>query len=591
MNPLVPATLISLAVALLASAVAYRYWSSHRLHQRCVRLCHRIAHELSQRQEPHLVAERVFDTVIEHTGAAIGVLSFRSGTDNTLEVVRVHGLPDHLLKPGTRLPAGSSGWETGSVRVSGQLEIISRGLRKALRETAGVPLDRRQSMICIPLAGPGETRGLLQLVSGPGHTFRQEHLHELEGVGYYLNAAINNARVIEALRHQRDASRALYDIGLTISRFLDLDEILQQAVSKVRTLLDAQVTWYLDCTRYETPRAVIRQLDGKQLPAFPVGSEVRLTGQVGGFFEPAAKPREIRHVLFQDSGQEHTGTDLFCDTEFDSALRALGMTCGMAVPVGNGSGLKGVLCCFSDRPHQYLEDDVELLHRVAAQLLIALNTADLHNKLKMLAIIGERQRLSDELHDNMAQVINGVSLELHYLEKMAARKLSDNTLTVVTDRLSHIRDQLVDTKATIRHAIFELRLAEDRDLWGNLLEFAQRFEHWHDLQVDTELPEEPVQLPIGDQREVLHITQEALWNIRKHSGANKARISGDYDTTSGNVQVVISDTGNGLTPDAQDSGQGIATMQDRARRLGGHLQIASNSDHGVDVVLQFANGN
>ena len=71
---MVNATLLESALAIIVlalGAVSYRFWRSHRLHLRCVKLCHRIADELCQKQEPELVTDRIFRAIIEHTNASI----------------------------------------------------------------------------------------------------------------------------------------------------------------------------------------------------------------------------------------------------------------------------------------------------------------------------------------------------------------------------------------------------------------------------------------------------------------------------------------------------------------------------------------
>jgi len=102
-------TLLESALAVLVIAlgiISYRFWRSHRLHLRCVRLCHRIADELCQKQEPELVTDRIFKAIIEHTNATIGILSLRSGENDGNQVIRVHGLPGIVLSSGTSLGSG-----------------------------------------------------------------------------------------------------------------------------------------------------------------------------------------------------------------------------------------------------------------------------------------------------------------------------------------------------------------------------------------------------------------------------------------------------------------------------------------------------
>ncbi len=403
MDPLLPLTLLSSAGFTAASAVAYRHWIAHRLHARCGELCHRIAHELTRHQEPHLVMERLFRAVLEHTNASIGILSYRLGPEEPLTVVQVSGLPDTVLKPGTRLAVDACGWDCGGLGISGGPEIVDAGLRETLGRQAGVTLDRRQNMLCIPVATRESVRGLLQLVSAPRRAFTHRHFNELGGVGMYLDAAINNARTI------------------------------------------------------------------------------------------------------------HTGE-----------------------------------------------------HELAA--------------------VAERQRLSNELHDNMAQVINGLSLELHAMVKLAQRSRDGAALL---QRLRTTDSHLDDAKAAIRHAIFELRLPEDKDLWSNLLDFCQRFESWHDLNVHPELPATPLLLPLKGRREVLRVVQEALWNVCKHASTDTARVIGEYTAQTSTVRVTVTSKGRSPRNAEIHHPQGIATMRDRAVRLDGRLLAQALEDGGFSVALEF----
>jgi signal transduction histidine kinase len=83
---------------------------------------------------------------------------------------------------------------------------------------------------------------------------------------------------------------------------------------------------------------------------------------------------------------------------------------------------------------------------------------------------------------------------------------------------------------------------------------------------------------------VLSIIQEALANIIRHSRARQAEISIKYREE--RMQVSIQDYGIGLSKKT-DTGFGLRNMRDRARLLGGTLEIESDIGKGTRVILEI----
>ncbi len=595
MSSSIPWLAFATAGLILTSGGLYRrFRAAERHHKLCVQLCHRIADELSRRQDEELVVDRVFDVVIEHTRAAIGILLWRGEHEHApLMVLRVRGLSPDLLPPGTELPAGARGFGFGMLDVSGGGEIIRAGLREAVHAFTGIRLTPRQNMMCIPVTAPPATHGLIQLVSSDGCPYSEQTLADVCGLGVYLDAAIQNAQKIETIYRQRDAAEALYKIGLTISRSLGIDEILTHAVEETRRLMRATFTVYVDCPSEAGLVGTVRSAAGDYPPQFAHGAAVRLDGRMRELLDRSTTPLERQHVLVRDLrrglGEGLGATTLdpddapFCAVDVHASLMQSGIRSAVVTPVGESEDARGLLCSFSDRADFFDAFHVQLQRRIANQLLIALNSADHHQNAKRLALSEERRRMSDDLHDNMAQVINGLSLELHSLIKRAGREHASGLLL---ERMHAIRARLEESKATIREAIFELQIPEENGLWTNLRDFAARFEQWHGFPVTVHLPEQHLALPPSQQREVLRIVQEALWNARRHSGAKKANLRGSRGDD-GTLHIEIEDHGHGYAEGELETGQGIATMHSRARRLGGALVIEAAVPRGVRVFLEF----
>lgn len=560
----------------------YRFWESHRLHSRCVKLCHRIADELIQEQQPELVTERIFQIVIEHTHSSVAILSLLSEQDSSLHVVRTHGLLKGHAEPGVRVEQ-VPGWNLLDNSIPDAPVIVKDRLAEALWITAQIRLGARQNMLCIPVFGPGDTRGLLQLVSSPGESFGKHHLSDLGGVGFYVGAAIHNAELIEALRQQRDSAEVLYDIGLNISRFLNLENIIDYAVDQGNRIMASDLTWYLEYLKDDERPLLIRKLSGETHGVFQVGDKMLLSGKAYELLSSLRTKQENSYIVLQDIGTMDA-SELFCDTSVYQKFLSLGIHSALIVPVGNKEGVKGFLCSFSQDICAYKQFEVRLMQRLANKVLIAVNTVQLNEDRRELARVEEREHLSDELHDNMAQVINGLSLELHTLSKIGARLGVGNE---ILSRLERLGTLVLDAKASIRQAIFELRLPAETHLWKNMTEFTRSFERWHELEVTTKFPTNDVQQPLQRQREILRILQEALWNIRKYSGVNQALVTGKYDEAANNIRIGIMDSGIGARPEILEQGQGIETMKNRAIRLGGNLTMEHLPGGGLQVNLEF----
>ena len=578
-------TLLEVTLAFLVLAFAfttYRFWRSHLLHIRCVRLCHRIADELCRKQEPELVTERIFKAIIDHTNAAIAVLSLRSGENGDYRVIQVHGVRDDVLSPDGP-PGRETGWLYPEKIAPGRTRIVYSGLKDRLWFSAGIRIGMNQNMICIPVSGPGDISGVLQIVSSPGRMFTRQHLSDLGGAGLYLGAAIYNATLISTISRQRDAAEILYEIGLNISQFLDLDKVIEYAVAQGHRVLRSDLTWYLDCPDGVDKRLKIRKMAGALAGDFDIGSRIPISGQVAALLHPAQETTSSSSLVFKDI-QSLDPKDLFCDQGVYQQFKALGIHSALIVPVRDMQGARGLLCSFSRDIHTYRDFDTNLMKRLSNHLLIALNTADLHARQQRIAVNEERKRLSDELHDNMSQVINGLSLELHSLVRRGRRfGVSDELL----HRLDHLGVVIQDAKATIREAIFELRLPEENQLWKSLQEFSIAFERWHELQVSTRFPKRALSLPLELQREVLRIVQEMLWNALRHSGTNRAWLTGAYDGETRLARIQVSDQGNGADAYHIERGQGFATMRSRAARLNGRLEVQSTPGQGLNITLEF----
>ena len=219
-------------------------------------------------------------------------------------------------------------------------------------------------------------------------------------------------------------------------------------------------------------------------------------------------------------------------------------------------------------------DDQRLVETFALHAAIAIENARLHEQVRRLAIVDERERISLDLHDSVIQRLYGVGLSLEDVPELIGDDPDE-----VERRVERAIESLHATIGDIRTFIFGLR--PDRlggtSLAEGLTAIVEDF-RLHSL-IDVELDV----TGSDDERDLVSahligIVNEALSNIARHSGATRAIVR-VWTIEGGEVRVVVSDNGHGFDPQAATrlGHQGLENMRTRAAEIGATLDIASDS--------------
>ena len=187
----------------------------------------------------------------------------------------------------------------------------------------------------------------------------------------------------------------------------------------------------------------------------------------------------------------------------------------------------------------------------------------------------ERRRIARELHDSTAQYLAGAKLMLGRLDAKDAAstvRLRDEVADLLTTALDEIR-----SFAYLLHppALEHLGLA------AAIRQFATGFSRRGDVAVTIEIPDDFPRLAHATEIALYRVVQEALANVHRHSGSQRAvvglRIAGEM------VLLTVRDFGSGLPPrrDAV-AGVGLEGMRLRLEFLKGHLTLR-NAEPGLAV--------
>ena len=188
----------------------------------------------------------------------------------------------------------------------------------------------------------------------------------------------------------------------------------------------------------------------------------------------------------------------------------------------------------------------------------------------------ERRRIARELHDSTAQLLYGLTIKLKLLSESLVSSPSQETQAL--SESMQMADQCVRDIRTISYLLHPPSL-DELGLAPALRSLAKGFTERSGIKVDLSLPEDLGRLPRDVETALFRIVQEGLSNVHRHSGSKTARIK--VFNAGGEIVLVISDDGKGFPPEilvtSAGLGVGIAGMRERARQLGGRLEIHSSS--------------
>jgi signal transduction histidine kinase len=227
-------------------------------------------------------------------------------------------------------------------------------------------------------------------------------------------------------------------------------------------------------------------------------------------------------------------------------------------------------------------EDEELIRLLAAHAAIAITNARLYEQSRELSVVAERNRLALDLHDAVSQKLFALVLAAE-----AAGTLLERDAAAAGVQVRKLRGLAQEALEELRSLVFELRPPDlEKDgLCGALrkhVEVLRRLQQREiELELDDDLPPEPTR-----DREVLRIAQEALQNALRHADAEHVTVR--LSDGAGRLVLEVRDDGAGFDPAApglRSRRLGLTSMEERARAIGGELEIDSAPGEGATVRL------
>lgn len=377
------------------------------------------------------------------------------------------------------------------------------------------------------------------------------------------------AQLYEQAEARRRELEALYRADEYLHRHLRLDQVLQALVDVVVEILGADKA-SVQVWDPQVERLLVRAARGYSQEMIAVMSGYRPGDGIAGHVFLTGRPMAIEDARFAPPPADHiAGVE---------DIRSV-----LSVPLTIGGQIFGVFAMDYCQPRTFSADDRRLFLALAQRAARAIKNARLYEQAAQVAVLQERQRLARELHDSVTQSLYSVVL----LAEAGRRFAEGGDLQHASQVLSHLGQTGQQALREMRLMVYEMRplALQGAGLVGALQHRLDAVEkragiHSH-LHVKGRLA-----LPGPLEEDLYRIAQEALNNSLKHAEASQVVV-----TIAANEPVVeleVSDDGKGfdLPPNGEHGGMGIATMRERAARLGAQLIIDSRIGQGTCVRIR-----
>jgi signal transduction histidine kinase len=204
--------------------------------------------------------------------------------------------------------------------------------------------------------------------------------------------------------------------------------------------------------------------------------------------------------------------------------------------------------------------------------------AELARANRRAGVLAERQRLSGEIHDTVAQGFTSIIMLLQAadadVERQPAAARGHLALALET-----ARDNLAEARALV--AALAPAGLEPGALDAALRRLAATADGHPGAAARFEVRGTAVPLPRPAEVMLLRVAQEALANARKHARAGQVIVGLRYGE--GQVSLDVTDDGSGFDPGQAAGGYGLPGMRARAEEAGGRLQVRSSPGCGTTV--------
>ncbi|MCB0164211.1 MAG: GAF domain-containing protein [Anaerolineae bacterium] len=422
----------------------------------------------------------------------------------------------------------------------------------------------QRAWLGVPVKLQGQVIGWLGLAKREPGYFTADHVRQVQPFLAQLAIAVESGRHyrieherrVEA-EQRRQIAESLGGILAVLNSNKNLDDILSFITARTNQLLGTDANAIYHQEEHNGPFVLVAAQGY----------------QANGMSEQ--KLRLVQDMLANTVGSHQPVT---INNMAERGLASVRYQALLAVPLLIKGEVYGGIILFYRHPRLFSREEIELAMVFSDQVALAIENSRLRLEVKQAAVIAERNRLAQDLHDAVSQTLFSVSAIAEALPRVWARhpEAGEEGLKQLhllsRTALAEMRTLLLELRPT---TLAETRLAELLRQLGDGM--AGRIQAPVGLNVTGERA-----LPLEVKVVLYRIAQEALNNIAKHAHADQVTVNLAYQPDQ--VMLQISDNGCGFNPNATLPHQlGVNIMAERATGVGASFRVDSRPGQGTCV--------
>jgi signal transduction histidine kinase len=384
----------------------------------------------------------------------------------------------------------------------------------------------------------------------------------------------------QRITHLARANEALRGFLDTLADVPELDDFLGQVMASINRYLGAALST-LRLLNTERNRLTVELVlkEGRVLTPIEAGfpeawRSVSPEEQHLTFYRN--KPSTVTHLLDPTSPTPPGLREYLVD---------LGIRTGLIMPLTSGGQMHGLLAFYFYDECEFDPDTLEIARALAVQAGIAIHLTRLARTARQSAVLEERNRLAGEIHDSLAQIFTGISMQL--FASMEGLETEENDSRGYIERANELAQFGL---AEARRSALSLRsdIIEDSGLVYALQMLVERSNIPGRLRCNFSTKgfrEETLSLTA--EQNLLRIAQEAISNALRHAKPTviSVLLKGDQSF----VTLEIRDNGTGIDRVRLENqeGLGITSMRDRAKQHDAQLDLRTAPGRGTTVTVRL----
>lgn len=483
------------------------------------------------------VLQDSLDKIVDAMKVDMAVVFLLDEEAQELELAAHRGVSEAFLGEVARLCVGEG--LNGRVAATGEPLVVPNVPEDPRLSKAVVAQEGIKCQAIVPVKARGRVFGTVCVGMRSFHDFTQMEMQLLSASGNAIGVALENARLYQRVRASEQRYRDLFENANDAIFAHDMEGRIFAA--------------NLACSRLSGySKAELLGMNVRQL--FPVG-ELAMKEALP---EPSSAQGENGQNRLEPKLLRKDGSEV---------------TIELASTVVGGEGQpQGV---------QYIAHDITEQRQAQESLRYYVRQVTRAQE-------DERLRLSRDLHDETTQSILLISQRLDNLVSGPRWRLDEETKAYVGE----VRELTLETLSDLRRLSEALRprILDDLGLVPALGWLADEVTRQTGVEGRLEVNGAERDLPHDHQVLLFRIAQEALANVRRHSGAKTAVVTIEF--LEGRLRLTVRDDGRGFAvpgrfSDLAGMGKlGILGMHERARLLRGKLSIHSQPESGTSVVVE-----